>query len=223
MLTSNQKGNVAEAAIALEAIKLGIHVLRPVTEHCRYDLAFDLGPRLVRVQCKWAVRRNGTVCIPLTSCWYRSDGQQVKQSYAAGEVDAVAAYCDELSCCYLVPSARVSGRSELRLRLSAPRNNQRAAINWAKQYLLSGAVAQLGERRHGMAEVRGSSPLSSTLHAHSTEGHAVVGANAFRDRFGYWMERAAAGEDVLITRHGRPLARLGPIAGSSSPRRTDAS
>ena len=52
MLTSNDKGNIAEAAIALEAIKLGIDVLKPVAEHGRYDLAFDLGLRVLRVQCK---------------------------------------------------------------------------------------------------------------------------------------------------------------------------
>jgi hypothetical protein len=52
--TTNDKGNIAEAAVALEAIKLGVRVLKPVVEHCRYDLAFDLGERIVRVQCKWA-------------------------------------------------------------------------------------------------------------------------------------------------------------------------
>ena len=35
MLTSNDKGNIAEAAIALEAIKLGIDVLKPLAEHGR--------------------------------------------------------------------------------------------------------------------------------------------------------------------------------------------
>ena len=54
MLTSNDKGNIAELAIALEATKLGIEVLKPVSEHVRYDLAFDLGHRILRVQCKWA-------------------------------------------------------------------------------------------------------------------------------------------------------------------------
>ena len=53
MLTSNDKGNIAEAAIALEAIKLGIDVLKPVAEHGRYDLAFDLGHRILRVPCTW--------------------------------------------------------------------------------------------------------------------------------------------------------------------------
>ena len=29
-------------------------VLKPLTEHERYDLAFEVGGRFVRVQCKWA-------------------------------------------------------------------------------------------------------------------------------------------------------------------------
>jgi prevent-host-death family protein len=37
-----------------------------------------------------------------------------------------------------------------------------------------------------------------------------VGANRFRNHFGYWMERAAGGEEILITRRGRRYARLGP-------------
>jgi prevent-host-death family protein len=36
----------------------------------------------------------------------------------------------------------------------------------------------------------------------------VVGANRFRDRFGWYMERAAAGEVFQITRHGRPFVRI---------------
>jgi len=39
-LTPTQKGNVAEAAITLAAVKLGIGVLKPVQEGLRYDLMF---------------------------------------------------------------------------------------------------------------------------------------------------------------------------------------
>jgi hypothetical protein len=42
---ARSQGNVAEAAIAAEAIKLGIDVIKPLTEHTRYDLIFDLRPR----------------------------------------------------------------------------------------------------------------------------------------------------------------------------------
>ena len=35
-------------------------------------------------------------------------------------------------------------------------------------------------------------------------------APEFRNHFGYWMERAAAGDEVVITRRGRRFARLVP-------------
>jgi PD-(D/E)XK endonuclease len=54
VLTSNDKGNIAEAAITLEAISLGIDVLKPVAEHGRYDLAFDVGARPLRVRANGA-------------------------------------------------------------------------------------------------------------------------------------------------------------------------
>ena len=40
--TSNHKGNVAELAIAAEAAKLGLSVLKPLTEHERYDLVLGI-------------------------------------------------------------------------------------------------------------------------------------------------------------------------------------
>jgi prevent-host-death family protein len=36
----------------------------------------------------------------------------------------------------------------------------------------------------------------------------VVGANEFRNRFGWYMERAAAGEEFHVERRGRPYVRL---------------
>jgi prevent-host-death family protein len=181
VFTSNDKGNIAEAEIAAAATRLGINVLKPLLEHGRYDLAFDLGDRILRVQCKWA-RRAGDVVI-----------------------DAVAAYCDELDTCYLMPAEMIAGMSAVQLRLAAPKNGQRACLNWARDHELDGAIAQLGERRRGTAEVAGSSPASSTVSPVDT-----LHANDFRRRFGWYMERAAAGDSFLITRRGKPYARLSP-------------
>ncbi len=61
----NHKGNVAEAAIAAAAIKLGVDVIKPLVEHTRYDLVFDLRPRLLRVQCKWAPLKGDVVVVQL--------------------------------------------------------------------------------------------------------------------------------------------------------------
>lgn len=58
----------------------------------------------------------------------------------------------------------VVGRCRIQLRTTPPRNNQRAAINFAADYEL-GAVAQQEERRHGMPEATGSSPVSSIVAA----------------------------------------------------------
>jgi prevent-host-death family protein len=207
VLTSNDKGNIAEAAIALAAMKLGIDVLKPVSEHGRYDLLFDLGKRVIRVQCKWGAldRSAGVICVRVGGSRH-TPGGYVRSTYSHDEVDAVAVFCGELDEVFLVPIAVMAGRSAVRLRIDPPRNAQRACINLASKYRL-GAIAQLGERPAGSREVVGSSPTSSTP---SPEYPMAIGANEFRDRFGYWAERASCGDQILITRHGRPLARLGP-------------
>ncbi|MDE3134852.1 MAG: type II toxin-antitoxin system prevent-host-death family antitoxin [Acidobacteriota bacterium] len=38
----------------------------------------------------------------------------------------------------------------------------------------------------------------------------TVGSNPFRDRLGYWMDIVAAGQEVIVTRRGRPRLRLLP-------------
>src|SRR4051794_22915992 len=54
VLTTNQKGTIAEMAVVLECAKAGIGVSRPIDDE-RYDLVLDLRPQLPRIQCK--VRR----------------------------------------------------------------------------------------------------------------------------------------------------------------------
>ena len=56
---TNRKGAIAEMKIATAATELGVPVLRPMTEHGRYDLAFELGGRILRVQCKWGALDRG--------------------------------------------------------------------------------------------------------------------------------------------------------------------
>jgi hypothetical protein len=191
--------------IAAHAIRLGIDVLKPIAEHHRYDLFFNLPDQALRVQCKWAPLQDGVVLLRVYSSRRGPEGLR-RCGYTADEIDAIAGYCPDLDRCFLVPMAVVAGRLAVHLRTVPARNNQIGGVNMASEYEL-GAVAQLGERRHGMAEVRGSSPLSSTPR---TNGETMVGAHLFRNRFGYWMELAAAGTEVLITRHGKRFARLGP-------------
>ena len=92
----------------------------------------------------------------------------VRTFYSAEEIDAFAAYCHELDRCYFLPFEIFPGRRAIHLRLAPARNNQRARVNWAKDFEFAatlgphGAIAQLGERRAGSAKVAGSSPAGST-------------------------------------------------------------
>ena len=166
MLTTDQKGAIAEAAIAWEATKLGIEVYRPISEGGRFDMIFLLGEELLRVQCKWASRHGDVVAIRCYSCRRAREGIR-KRLYSADEIDAFAAYCAELECCYYIPVDSVAGRHVIQLRLAPAKNNQRLGINWAKDYEFAatlgrhGAIAQLGERQSGTLEVAGSSPAGS--------------------------------------------------------------
>jgi hypothetical protein len=131
--TTDQKGAIAEAAIALAAIKLGIDVYRPVAERGRCDLIFDLCSRLVRVQCKWAPFRGDVLSVPFRSCRRGRDGF-VRRVYTCEEIDAVAAYCQALDRCFWLPIERFVGSPEIRLRVTPTRNNQRLRINWADDF-----------------------------------------------------------------------------------------
>ena len=159
-LTPSQKGALAESEIATAAIRLGLIVSRPLCEGARYDLIIDNGPGVLRVQCKYARHLGDVLWLQLRTNRHTPGGGYVSTSYCAEEIDAIAAYSPHTDRCYLIPIERVMGRKNLYLRLSPTRNNQASGIMWAADYEL-GAVAQLGERRHGMAEAAGSSPASS--------------------------------------------------------------
>lgn len=161
------------------------------------------------VRPAWAaLARDGrvmTISIGGSRCTPNGD---VLSSYAEHEIDLLAAYCGELDRCFLLPASLVAARRQIILRLETPRNGQRACINMAEHYEFTGAVAQLGERVSGTHEAAGSSPASST--AVGSRETLEPGAHDFRERFGYYMELAAAGAQILIRRHGRPFARLSP-------------
>ena len=193
---SNQKGAIAELKVATAATCLGVPVLRPMTEHGRYDLAFEVGDRLLRVHCKWAAVRGEVVVVRLHSTYFTRT-REVRVAYGADEIDAVAAYCARLERCYLLPIELVQDMRTINLRLNPPRNGQRAALHWAADYELPGAIAQLGERSAGSRKVVGSSPTSSIQ---GDRRETVVGAHEVRNRFGWYLERAAAGEDIRVTR-----------------------
>ena len=141
MLTTNQKGAVAETAIALEAIKLGIDVYRPYVDG-RYDLIFEIGRELLRIQCKWAAWHGDAVSIRLYSS-RRGPAGTIRRTYTPEEVDGFAAFSLETGRCYFLP-ADFTRYYEVRLRLGPAKNNQQLGVRWAKDYEFAATIGRLG-------------------------------------------------------------------------------
>lgn len=217
----NHKGNVAELAIATEAARLGLSVLKPLTEHERYDLVLGIGSRLLRVQCKWGSCDGDVISVRVSSSYHSPTRGYVKSTYDESEIDAVAVYCEELGTSYLLPVSLVAGRQLLHLRISAPRNNQRAAINYAAQYEL-GAVAQGKSDALAARRSRVRIPPAPLLPDDESDALAfprdddfaelseTVGMDEFYAKLAQYVRRAEAGREVRITRWGRPVATLCP-------------
>jgi hypothetical protein len=114
------------------AVRAGISVLKPLLDE-RYDLVFDLGTRLIGVQCKWAVRSGDVLLVRCRWCRRCRNGL-IHRPYSSDGIDAFAAYCADLDRCFYFPIAWVRERKGIQLRLTPARNNQRAGINWADDF-----------------------------------------------------------------------------------------
>ncbi len=166
MLSTDQKGSIAEITIAATAIKLGIDVYKPVNDGTRCDLVFDLAGKLTRIQFKWAAWQGETLII---RCYRRRRTRDWLLRRLCTQTRSMPfAVLLETDKCYYLPFHVFNGQPNIQLRLAPTRNNQRTGINWAEAYEFGatlrcpGAVAQLGERADGIREVRGSIPLGST-------------------------------------------------------------
>jgi hypothetical protein len=158
VLTTNQKGAIAETALTKAALEVGYDVYRPISEGGRYDLIFDTAERLLRVQCKWAPLQGDVVVIRSYTARRNAEGL-LRRPYVQGEFDVMGAYCAALGRCYLIPYDVINGMIHISLRTRPTRNNQHLGVRMASHYEFGatlaetrlGPIAQLGERRHGMA------------------------------------------------------------------------
>jgi hypothetical protein len=142
VLTTDQKGAIAESAIVHAAIKLGIDVYKPLSDGGRYDLILGVGSALLRVQCKWAPRFEDVVIVRCYSSRRTRDGLR-RRCYTSDEIDVIAAYCPEIDRCFLIPPEHFDRRTQLFLRLAPSRNNQRTGINWADDFDLAARLEAL--------------------------------------------------------------------------------
>jgi len=90
-MNTKQIGDISEAFIAAELLKLGYSVSKPLGDNQRYDLIIDDGNNFYRVQCKTVeIESNGSISFQTCSSYTHRGG--VKKSYL-NEVEYIMAYC----------------------------------------------------------------------------------------------------------------------------------
>lgn len=217
-MNSNVKGAVAEQAIVLAATKLGVPVLRPVADHGRTDLALEIGGDLFRVQVKWGrlspARDVVIVALATSRCTPRG---HIRSTYAEHEVDLFAVYCGKLDRCFLLPAGLLVNKTVVYLRLTAARNGQRACINLADDFTFDGAVAQLARATRWQRVGQGFESPQLHSFSDSRSESVTIGAEAFRESLGFWLDQVAAGEEVVVTRRGKPMVRMTTMGPASPP------
>jgi hypothetical protein len=161
-LTPSQKGAVAEARIAAAAVELALTVLRPLCEGRRYDLVLDLGPALLRVQCKLARRERGVLVVGLQTNRCTPRGY-LSTGYTSAEVDVIAAFSPELGESFLVPIEELPGRRALHLRLDPARNGQSKRVVWARDYAFAPTIERLRRRSVSSAPLVDPATLSEPV------------------------------------------------------------
>lgn len=101
---TKQKGDIAEQAAILKALKFGWGVAKPVGDRLPYDLIFDINGKLVRVQVKssWFDEgsQNHVVDVRRTKTNRRV---MVRDVYKASDFDFALVYLSEVDLFYVFP------------------------------------------------------------------------------------------------------------------------
>jgi hypothetical protein len=122
------KGRVTEAAVLKAFISSGRPVLVPFGEGQSYDLAVDLSPGVLRVQCKTARPCPGGLMFNCRS----TDHGRGPMPYV-GLADVFGVYFARADSVYLVPVGLPLPEKAI-MRLEPTRNNQRIGIRLASDF-----------------------------------------------------------------------------------------
>jgi hypothetical protein len=126
-------GQRTEAIVLAALVRRGYRVLTPFGTNHRYDLAIDLGDRILRVQCKTGRLRRGAIVFHARSI--RSNTRRTYCRTYHNEIDLFLVYCPETDRVYSVPVEEATS-TELALRVAPTANGQAKRIRWAPHYEL---------------------------------------------------------------------------------------
>lgn len=98
------KADIAESAVVTELLKRGFRVLKPMGDRLPYDLALDLGSKLVRIQVKsaWFNRKTNSYGVDVRRT-KTNRRRMLRDRYDENDFDFAILYLDSLHVFYIMP------------------------------------------------------------------------------------------------------------------------
>jgi len=129
-MNTKAKGEISEAIILSKLISAGYPTSIPFGNNQRYDFVIEKDNSFLRIQCKTATKRKGTLVFKACS----TNGFTGKNKSYRGEADIFLVYSPSEEKVYWVPVNEV-GKNCVTLRLKEPKNKApKSTIRFAKDY-----------------------------------------------------------------------------------------
>lgn len=140
MLNSHFKGEITEQQVALEFLKLGILVSKPLVQSSRYDFIVDINHKLYKIQVKTGAFKEDSFLEFATSTSHTNTQGTLNLSYSEDDVDFFATMYE--GQCYLIPF-NLCGKRAQRIRFVPTKTGQTKGILFAKDYHLEDIIKTL--------------------------------------------------------------------------------
>lgn len=140
MLSSHFIGEITEQQVALEFLKQGILISKPLVQSSRYDFIADINCHLYKIQVKTGTFKEDSYLEFATSTSHTNTQGTINMSYNAQDVDFFATMYQ--GQCYLIPF-NLCGKRAQRIRFVPTKNGQTKGILFAKDFKLEDIIKTL--------------------------------------------------------------------------------
>lgn len=141
MLSSHFIGEITEQKVALEFLKLGILVSKPLVQSSKYDFVVDINNKLYKIQVKTSTMKEDNSYFEFaTSTSHTNTKGTLNLHYAPEDVDYFATMQENQ--CYIIPYVLCGTRAQ-RIRLKPTKNGQIKGILFAKDFKLEDMIKKM--------------------------------------------------------------------------------
>ena len=133
---TQQKGLTTELHCLQDFTELGYQCLIPFGDSCKYDIAVDLGNKIIRIQCKHSRWSTDTaqekVAFEIATCCQTTNTKKTtRYKYSENEIDYFYTWFEGQG--YLVSIQEATGNT-FRWRYEYPATGQKQGIHIANEY-----------------------------------------------------------------------------------------